>query len=160
MIVDALGRRFRNLRVSLTAVAAVGVTGASVALLFMLFSAPDLSITQIMVETLSLVLFVLLWPPLAHAVLLTLMAVGGCAGSTGGGIKVMRVLIAFKVILAELELVHDDPSELVEEALLSAAWGRHPLARPVIGSAGSVEALDIVTAVNHLRPPGLAHVLL
>jgi multicomponent Na+:H+ antiporter subunit A len=45
----------------LSAVAAVGVTGASVALLFMLFSAPDLSITQIMVETLSLVLFVLLF---------------------------------------------------------------------------------------------------
>ncbi len=44
----------------------------------------------------------LLWPPLAHAIFLVLMAVGGCAGSTGGGIKVMRVLILLKH--AKLEL--------------------------------------------------------
>ncbi|PID81851.1 potassium transporter [bacterium DOLZORAL124_64_63] len=44
----------------------------------------------------------LLWPPLAHALLLVLMAVGGCAGSTGGGIKVMRVLILLRH--AKLEL--------------------------------------------------------
>ena len=45
----------------------------------------------------------LLWPPLAHALLLVLMAVGGCAGSTGGGVKVMRVLILLKH--AKLELL-------------------------------------------------------
>jgi trk system potassium uptake protein TrkH len=44
----------------------------------------------------------LLWPPFAHAVLLMLMAVGGCAGSTGGGIKVVRLLILLKT--AKLEL--------------------------------------------------------
>ena len=38
----------------------------------------------------------LLWPPVAHAILLGLMAIGGCAGSTGGGIKVMRALILLK----------------------------------------------------------------
>ena len=38
----------------------------------------------------------LLWPPVAHFLLLVLMSVGGCAGSTGGGIKVMRVLILLK----------------------------------------------------------------
>jgi trk system potassium uptake protein TrkH len=49
----------------------------------------------------------LLWPPVAHAVLLMLMAVGGCAGSTGGGIKVMRLLILLKVSKLELiKLVH------------------------------------------------------
>jgi len=36
------------------------------------------------------------WPPISHAVLLILMAVGGCAGSTGGGIKVMRVFILLR----------------------------------------------------------------
>ncbi len=45
----------------------------------------------------------LLWPPLAHAILLVLMAVGGCAGSTGGGIKVMRVLILLKHAKLELK---------------------------------------------------------
>jgi trk system potassium uptake protein TrkH len=36
------------------------------------------------------------WPPLSHAILLILMAIGGCAGSTGGGIKVMRVFILLR----------------------------------------------------------------
>ena len=49
----------------------------------------------------------LLWPPLAHAVLLVLMAIGGCAGSTGGGIKVMRIMILMKAARQELKkLVH------------------------------------------------------
>ncbi len=54
-----------------------------------------------------------------------------------------------RVILAELELIHDDPAELVEEALLRAAWGGHSLARPVIGSAESVAAMDIATLRRH-----------
>ena len=54
-----------------------------------------------------------------------------------------------RVILAELDLLHDDPAELVEEALLRAAWGEHPLARPVIGSAESVAAMDIETLRRH-----------
>ncbi|MDP7004774.1 MAG: potassium transporter TrkG [Phycisphaerales bacterium] len=43
------------------------------------------------------------WPFVAKAVLIMLMFVGGCAGSTGGGIKVIRVWIALKVMLSELE---------------------------------------------------------
>jgi len=43
------------------------------------------------------------WPPVAHAVLLILMAVGGCAGSTGGGIKVMRVFILLRHAKYELK---------------------------------------------------------
>lgn len=43
------------------------------------------------------------WPPLSHAVLLILMAVGGCAGSTGGGIKVMRVFILLRHAKYELK---------------------------------------------------------
>ncbi|MEN8006052.1 MAG: potassium transporter TrkG [Candidatus Krumholzibacteriota bacterium] len=43
------------------------------------------------------------WPPLGHAVLLVLMTVGGCAGSTGGGIKVMRVFILLRHAKMELK---------------------------------------------------------
>ncbi len=43
------------------------------------------------------------WGFIAKATLLTLMFVGASAGSTGGGIKVVRILIAAKVMLAELE---------------------------------------------------------
>lgn len=37
-----------------------------------------------------------LWPGFSKGILLTLMVVGACAGSTGGGIKVARVLLLFK----------------------------------------------------------------
>ncbi|MEE8458405.1 MAG: TrkH family potassium uptake protein [Phycisphaerales bacterium] len=45
------------------------------------------------------------WPFAARATLILLMFVGGSAGSTAGGIKVIRIWIAFKVMLAEIEHV-------------------------------------------------------
>ena len=38
------------------------------------------------------------WPMFSQVVLLSLMVMGGCAGSTGGGIKVSRFLIGFKTM--------------------------------------------------------------
>ncbi len=46
------------------------------------------------------------WGFIAKATLLTLMFIGGSAGSTGGGIKVMRIMIAAKVLLAEIEHIY------------------------------------------------------
>ena len=47
------------------------------------------------------------WPSFAKMVLLVMMFIGGCAGSTAGGIKVSRIVIGFKTIKKELEhLVH------------------------------------------------------
>ncbi len=46
-----------------------------------------------------------LWPFLPKAILVIVMFVGASGGSTGGGIKVVRCLIAFKVLLAEIEHV-------------------------------------------------------
>lgn len=43
------------------------------------------------------------WGFVAKATLLILMFIGGSAGSTGGGIKVMRIMIGFKVLIAEFE---------------------------------------------------------
>ncbi|MEX1311360.1 MAG: hydrogen gas-evolving membrane-bound hydrogenase subunit E [Candidatus Sulfomarinibacteraceae bacterium] len=48
-------------RSRLASVAALGVTGISVALVFVLFSAPDLAMTQVMVETLSVIVLVLVF---------------------------------------------------------------------------------------------------
>lgn len=45
-----------------------------------------------------------LWPELSKTVLLLLMFIGACAGSTGGGIKVSRVIIMFKSIIKEIRL--------------------------------------------------------
>ncbi|MDX1387785.1 MAG: putative monovalent cation/H+ antiporter subunit A [Acidobacteriota bacterium] len=50
-----------SLRSRLAAVAAVGVTGLMVAVIFVLFSAPDLAMTQIVAETLAVILLVLVF---------------------------------------------------------------------------------------------------
>ncbi len=57
MIVAAVATCF--VRSRFTAILTMGVVGLGVAILFFLFSAPDLAMTQILVETLSVVLFVL-----------------------------------------------------------------------------------------------------
>lgn len=46
-----------------------------------------------------------LWPTLSKAILLTLMLIGGCAGSTAGGFKVSRVVILFKSLVGRLRRV-------------------------------------------------------
>ena len=46
-----------------------------------------------------------LWPEMSKCILIILMFVGACAGSTGGGIKVSRLLILFKTIRKELSLI-------------------------------------------------------
>jgi trk system potassium uptake protein TrkH len=43
------------------------------------------------------------WPVLTQAWLLSLMFVGGCSGSTGGGVKVIRFIVLFKVLKLEIE---------------------------------------------------------
>lgn len=43
-----------------------------------------------------------IWPTLSKTVLLILMFLGCCAGSTGGGIKISRVIILFKTIIKEI----------------------------------------------------------
>ncbi len=43
------------------------------------------------------------WPVFARALLLALMLMGGCAASTAGGAKVIRVVIAAKICLAHVE---------------------------------------------------------
>jgi multicomponent Na+:H+ antiporter subunit A len=48
-----------RMKARLAAVAALGVVGYSVALVFILFGAPDLAMTQFMIETLTVILFVL-----------------------------------------------------------------------------------------------------
>lgn len=46
-----------------------------------------------------------LWPELSKAVLLAIMFIGACAGSTGGGIKVCRFVVLLKSIGQELKKI-------------------------------------------------------
>ncbi|PLX83831.1 MAG: potassium transporter [Desulfuromonas sp.] len=56
-----------------------------------------------------------LWPVVAQFLLVFLMFVGGCAGSTGGGMKVARVLLLFKHAQVQLfRLIHPRAVRLVK----------------------------------------------
>ena len=44
-----------------------------------------------------------LWPNFAQIILFILMFIGGCSGSTGGGIKVIRILTLVKLALSEMK---------------------------------------------------------
>lgn len=44
------------------------------------------------------------WPELSKTILVMLMFIGACAGSTGGGIKVSRIMILIKSIVKEIKI--------------------------------------------------------
>ena len=68
------------------------------------------------------------WPVLAQYLLVFLMFVGGCAGSTGGGIKVARFLLLFKHAKVQLyRLIHPRAVRLVK-------LGNTPVDREVMQS--------------------------
>ena len=47
------------------------------------------------------------WPELSRMIIITVMCIGGCAGSTGGGLKVARLLLLLKNIKREFRhLIH------------------------------------------------------
>jgi trk system potassium uptake protein TrkH len=46
-----------------------------------------------------------LWPTFSKSILLLLMLVGSCASSTGGGIKVVRIIIMFKSMRISLKKI-------------------------------------------------------
>ena len=72
-----------------------------------------------------------LWPALPQAILFILMFIGGCAGSTGGGMKCMRILLLIKHSYHELiRLVHPRAvkhvklgGQIVKPEVLSGIWG-------------------------------------
>lgn len=46
-----------------------------------------------------------LWPSFSKTILVMLMFIGACAGSTGGGIKVSRIMILCKTVTKELDYI-------------------------------------------------------
>jgi trk system potassium uptake protein TrkH len=44
-----------------------------------------------------------IWPPFTQVLLLSLMFIGGCAGSTAGSIKCIRIQVIFRQIAAEIK---------------------------------------------------------
>jgi trk system potassium uptake protein TrkH len=68
------------------------------------------------------------WPDTLRLLLLLLMFVGGCTGSTGGGMKVARLMIWFKAVVAELR------RSVNPRAVLVVRIGTRPLEREVVAN--------------------------
>jgi predicted Zn-dependent peptidase len=47
-----------------------------------------------------------------------------------------------QVILEEMRMYADQPQHVVQELLQQSVWPRHPLGRPIIGSAASVQGIS------------------
>ncbi len=54
-----------------------------------------------------------------------------------------------KVILEEIKMVEDTPDDLVHELFTQHFWEGHPLARPILGSPETVEALNRDTILDY-----------
>jgi len=102
------------------------------------------------------------WDTAAKITLILLMFIGGCAGSTAGGIKVIRILIVFRTILQDVfRMVHPravTPLQLGERVVpeavrvqalgLFAAWmGVFGIATFIVALQKELTALSSITAV-------------
>ncbi len=139
--------RFRNVAVYLRdpeARAYIGIIFAMILLTTVMLIGHDIyleldeTVIQGIVQTVSMVTttgFVTtdytVWPTFIPILLVLLSAAGGCAGSTAGGIKVIRVLLLFKQGEREIsKLVHPNaliPIKLggraVKDDVINAVWG-------------------------------------
>ena len=56
-----------------------------------------------------------MWPSFSKAILVLLMFIGACAGSTGGGIKVSRIVILVKTVLKEMaSMIHPNSVKIIK----------------------------------------------
>lgn len=116
-----------------------------------------------------------LWPGLLPVLLLMSSYIGGCAGSTGGGMKVIRILLLFKQGYREmLRLIHPNAvlsikinNKILPMKVVDAVWGFFALyvfCFSIIYLLLMANGLDMVTSfsavtacLNNLGP-GLAEV--
>lgn len=115
------------------------------------------------------------WPPFLEILLLFASFVGGCAGSTGGGIKVVRFLLLIKQGVREIErLIHPSAQipvriggKSVNHRVVDAVWGFFSLyvaSFVIMYLMLTATGLDLMTSfsavaacINNLGP-GLAQV--
>ena len=115
------------------------------------------------------------WPAFCQYLLLFLMFVGGCAGSTGGGIKCLRVMLLYKYVQQELRrIIHPHAvttvklgEEAVSQSVLNGILGMVILFLGIFVLASlamSLLGFDIVTSISSVAAtlgnigPGLGSV--
>ncbi len=115
------------------------------------------------------------WPVFSQSLLLFLMFIGGCAGSTGGAIKCVRIYVLLKQAVKELrQLVHPHAvipvklgRKVVSQDTLNGIWGLFFLYLGIFSAASwvlSFVGVDFFTSVSAVAAtlgnvgPGLAKV--
>jgi len=78
------------------------------------------------------------WPTLGRAVLVALMVFGGCAGSTAGGLKVIRAIIGWKAAMREVRLTFSPNS------VVAITVGRDPVPEESVRSVVALLVLWVV----------------
>ncbi len=82
------------------------------------------------------------WPSFLPVMLVMMSAVGGCAGSTAGGMKVIRLILLYKQGKREIhQLIHPN-------AIISIKLGNKPVSNQVINSVWGFLALYILSYVS------------
>ena len=82
------------------------------------------------------------WPLLGRAVLLLLMCVGACAGSTAGGFKVSRIMLLFKSSYRDLE------HTLQPRKVAVVRFEKKPVAESTLAQVGVYLAIWLFLAVT------------
>jgi len=75
------------------------------------------------------------WPNASRLLLVVMMFIGGCAGSTGGGMKVVRVFIMFKKMIRELKLF------MRPSAVIQMKMGGKPVEQEIISHISAFFAI-------------------
>jgi len=100
-----------------------------------------------------------LWPPGTGLLLLAAMFVGACAGSTGGGMKVIRVLLLFRQGIREIRrLIHPHAvihvkvgEQSIGGPVVQALWGffvLYMVCYSVIAILLAMTGVDMMTALS------------
>lgn len=133
-----------NAKNRLTAIVALGIQGFAVALLFMLFGAPDLSFTQFMVETLSVVILALVMTRLSlyqndHRSFGKTLFDGTLAVAVGGGFFLLLLAVSQQPFNTEL-------SDFFREYSVEIAHGRN-IVNVILVDFRGLDTLGEITVV-------------
>lgn len=144
-LVTVVGARTR-----LTAVVALGIQGFAIAVIFMLFGAPDLSFTQFMVETLTVIILALVMTRLHldqvdHRAVTTAIRDGVVAIAVGLGITILLLV----VLQTDLDLAL---TELFRATSAPIAHGRNIVNVILV----DYRAIDTLGEISVVMAAGLA----
>ncbi len=79
-----------------------------------------------------------IWPDASRLLLVAMMFVGGCAGSTGGGMKVVRVFIMFKKMVREMKQF------MRPSAVIQLKLGGKPVEQEIISHISAFFAIFVL----------------